>query len=60
TRGPLAVRTAKESIARGLNMSLEQGLAFESALGRQVATWEDSKEGPRAFAEKRPPNFQGK
>lgn len=59
-RGPLAVRAAKEAIRRGLDMPLEHGLAFEDLLlGRLFAT-EDAKEGPRAFAEKRKPNYTGR
>lgn len=59
-RGPLAVRAAKEAIRRGLDMPLEHGLAFEDLLlGRLFAT-EDAKEGPRAFAEKRPPEYRGR
>ncbi len=59
TRGPLAVRAAKESILRGLNVSIEQGLAMESMFSQRVGASDDSKEGPRAFAEKRTPNFKG-
>ena len=59
TRGPLAVRAAKESILRGLNMSIEHGLGLEELLSRQVGRSEDAREGPRAFAEKRTPNFKG-
>ncbi len=59
TRGPLAVRAAKESILRGLNVSIEQGLAMESMFAQRVGASEDSKEGPRAFAEKRTPSFKG-
>jgi enoyl-CoA hydratase/carnithine racemase len=59
-RGPLAVRTAKEAILRGLDMPLEHGLAYEDVLlGRLMAT-EDAKEGPRAFAEKRKPEYKGR
>ncbi|MGI8927062.1 MAG: enoyl-CoA hydratase/isomerase family protein [Tepidiformaceae bacterium] len=59
-RGPLAVRAAKEAIQRGLDMPLEHGLAFEDLLiGRLFAT-EDAKEGPRAFAEKRKPDYKGR
>ena len=60
TRGPLAVRAAKESILRGLDMTLEQGLALEALLARNVGHSEDAREGPRAFAEKRKPQFQGR
>jgi len=60
TRGPLAVRAAKESIMRGLNVSTEQGLAMESMFARQVGSSQDAKEGPRAFAEKRTPKFMGR
>jgi E-phenylitaconyl-CoA hydratase len=59
TRGPLAVRAAKESILRGLNMSIEQGLGLEMLFSQRVGRSEDAREGPRAFAEKRKPNFKG-
>ncbi len=59
TRGPLAVRAAKESILRGLNVSIEQGLAMESMFSQRVGVSEDAREGPRAFAEKRVPSFKG-
>ncbi len=59
-RGPLAVRAAKEAIRRGMEMPLEHGLAFEDLLlGRLFAT-DDAKEGPRAFAEKRKPEYRGR
>jgi len=56
--GPLAVRTAKEIAVRAL--SLESGFVLEKALGARVMQSEDAKEGPRAFAEKRKPDFKGK
>jgi enoyl-CoA hydratase len=56
--GPLAVRTAKEIAVRALR--LEEGFVLEKALGTRVLTSEDAKEGPRAFAEKRKPQFKGK
>jgi enoyl-CoA hydratase len=56
--GPLAVRTAKEIAVRALG--LESGFVLEKALGARVMSSEDAKEGPRAFAEKRKPNYTGK
>ena len=60
SRGPLAVWAAKESMMRGADLPLEQALAYEDAIGSQVLTSEDSKEGPRAFAEKRKPDFKAR
>lgn len=57
--GPIAVRQAKQAIARGLQMSIADGLAFEiEAYNRMVPT-EDRREGILAFNEKRKPNFRG-
>jgi len=58
SNGPLAVRTAKEIAVRSLN--LEPGFVLEKAMGQRVLDSEDAKEGPRAFAEKRPAKFTGK
>lgn len=59
-RGPLAVRAAKEAILRGMDMPLDHGLAFEDLLFTRLFATEDAREGPRAFAEKRKPNYQGR
>ncbi len=56
--GPLAVRTAKEIAVRALGQ--EHGFALERTLGARVLASEDAREGPRAFAEKRPPKFTGR
>ncbi len=58
--GPLAVRAVKEAALRGLEGPLAEGLALEMELGRQVIRSEDAREGPRAFAEKRPPVYRGR
>jgi enoyl-CoA hydratase/carnithine racemase len=59
-RGPLAVAAAKEAILRGADMPLDHGLALEElSLGRLMTT-DDAIEGPRAFAEKRKPNYNGR
>jgi enoyl-CoA hydratase/carnithine racemase len=57
--GPLAVRAIKEAAHRGVNMPLNQGFRLENLLSHVVRTTEDSKEGPRAFAEKRKPVYRG-
>jgi len=59
-RGPLALRAAKQAILQGLNMSMEEGMQLEQRLFRYLLGTEDAREGPRAFAEKRKPNFKGK
>jgi enoyl-CoA hydratase len=56
--GPLAVRTAKEIAVRALN--LEAGFVLERSLSQRVMRSEDAKEGPKAFMEKRPPDFKGR
>lgn len=57
---PLALRYIKEAIYKGSEMTLEQGLRYESDLQSMVMQTEDAKEGPRAFVEKRPPNWNGR
>ncbi|MFQ5417913.1 MAG: enoyl-CoA hydratase-related protein [Myxococcota bacterium] len=56
--GPLAMKTAKEIAVRSL--ALESAFVMEKALGARVLASEDAVEGPRAFAEKRPPKFTGR
>ncbi len=60
SRGPLAVRYAKEATIRGAEMTLEQGLRFEADLSVILQTTDDRAEGLRAFFEKRPPQFEGR
>ena len=56
--GPYAVRTAKEIVVR--QADLESGFVLEKAIGRRVFNSEDAQEGPKAFMEKRKPNFVGR
>jgi len=56
--GPLAVEAIKRSVLETEGMSEVDGLARELEIGWPVFASEDAKEGPRAFAEKRTPNFQ--
>lgn len=59
-RGPLALRYAKEAVSRGLEMTLEQALRYETDLTVILQTTEDRAEGVRAFLEKRKPEFKGR
>jgi len=56
----LAVRAIKELAVRSQYMHINDGLRLESAIGAVLRQTEDAKEGPRAFAEKRPPFFRGR
>ena len=57
---PLAVQAAKELAIRSEDMSLATGLRMEQIANRLLWTTEDVREGPAAFAERRPPQFKGK
>lgn len=57
---PLSVQATKESVLRGLRETMRDAYKIESELSRRVFSSEDAKEGPRAFAQKRPPRWQGK
>jgi enoyl-CoA hydratase len=58
--GPLAVRAIKQGVTRTSGLPLEEGFKIENEIARGVFSSEDAKEGPRAFIEKRRPNFKGK
>jgi enoyl-CoA hydratase len=57
--GPLAVQAVLASLRAGADLGETDALARELELGWPVYATEDAKEGPRAFAEKRPPRFTG-
>ena len=57
--GPIAVRQAKQAIARGTQMSIWDGLAFEIEAYNRCVPTEDRREGVLAFNEKRRPVFRG-
>ncbi|MEK7216695.1 MAG: enoyl-CoA hydratase-related protein, partial [Chloroflexota bacterium] len=57
---PVAVRISKEAVLRGLDVTLDQGLRLENDLSNISGATEDAKEGPRAFAEKRAPQWKGR
>lgn len=58
--GPLAVRATKESVVRGMSGTLRDAYKVENEMSSIVFASEDAKEGPKAFAEKRAPNWQNR
>ncbi len=59
-RGPLALRSAKQTILQGLSLPLNEGMKLEQQLFTDLLRTEDAREGPLAFAQKRKPIFIGK
>jgi enoyl-CoA hydratase/carnithine racemase len=57
---PLSIRYFKELAYRGVDMSEPALAALTRHVYDQLLRTEDSKEGPRAFAEKRRPRWQGR
>lgn len=55
--GPLAVEAIMRSVEETAALSIADGLALEMEIGQPIFATNDSKEGARAFAEKRPPNW---
>jgi len=57
---PLGVQRIKQAVLRGLDVPLADGLKLERELYLWLQTTDDAREGARAFAEKRPPNWKGR
>ena len=58
--GPLAVRKIKEAVIRSQGRPLDEAFAIEEECTREVMRSADAREGPRAFMERRKPNFLGR
>jgi (E)-benzylidenesuccinyl-CoA hydratase len=56
---PLAVQAAKELALRSRDLDLASGLRLEQVMNRMLMATEDAREGPAAFAAKRPARFKG-
>ncbi|PWB67874.1 MAG: enoyl-CoA hydratase [Deltaproteobacteria bacterium] len=59
SKGPVAVRLAKDAILTGFGMTLEEGLRYENRLAAVAMGTKDKEEGLTAFLEKRKPVFTG-
>lgn len=57
---PLSVRLTKEAVYSGLTHSLEEAMHNDRPLLQRLFASQDFVEGPKAFAEKRKPNWTGK
>jgi enoyl-CoA hydratase/carnithine racemase len=56
----VAVGRIKRAVQSGMEMGIEQGLAFERELQAELFASADAKEGLNAYAEKRKPQFRGR
>ncbi|WIM94392.1 enoyl-CoA hydratase-related protein [Actinoplanes oblitus] len=57
---PLSVRAIKEAVLRSVDLPLEQAFATRYVWEERRMRGADAVEGPRAFAEKRKPNWCGR
>ncbi len=57
---PLAVRASRRSILRAQLLGDEAGIRLTSEETGLLANTDDFREGPRAFVEKRPPEWKGR
>ena len=58
--GPLAIKITKDLAWRGLYQQPEEALRYYAAVTALIHETEDAKEGPRAFSEKRTPQFKNR
>jgi enoyl-CoA hydratase len=58
--GPVAVQAILRTIRETEGMAENEAFAIEARLGMAVFASDDAREGPRAFAAKRKPEFQGR
>ena len=56
---PIASRYAKESVLKGMDMTLDQGMRLEMDLNLILQTTLDRAEGIASFLERREPTFRG-
>ncbi|MCC6198519.1 MAG: enoyl-CoA hydratase/isomerase family protein [Burkholderiales bacterium] len=57
---PLSVRAGKEGLRLGAALGAEAGFTASKNVHREVYASDDAREGPRAFAERRPPVWKGR
>lgn len=60
SKGPIAIKLAKESINQGMQTDIVTGCMVERENFSITCSTEDQKEGMKAFLEKRKPEFKGR
>ena len=60
TKGPIALRYAKEAVLKSGDLTLDQGIRLEEDLYVLLQTTRDRRAGIDAFLKKRTPVFRGK
>jgi len=57
--GPLAIKGVKKAVSRTIGRTIEEGLKIEWEISEPVFRSRDAREGPKAFKEKREPEYTG-
>lgn len=58
--GPLAVKAIRRSAKQCLGLAEQDALRLETQISAPIFQTEDAREGPRAFMEKRAPQYKGR
>lgn len=58
-KSPLAIAACIGSVTRGINVSIDEGLAIEASYFAQMVGTRDIEEGISAWLERRAPQFIG-
>ncbi len=56
--GPLAVEGVLRTLRETTGMTEQEAFEYEDPIGKEVFASQDAKEGPKAFTQKRPPEFK--